>query len=501
MSETAGPGAAAAARDAYRAESAALRVDLLNAQFDLRDAGFSALIFLAGDDRDGCEQLDDLLNEWMDTRYLDTRVPERPAPGRPAFEAAWRGLPARGRIGLYLGSWAHRTIARRVLGRIDDNAFEVELRQVRELESTLAADGSLVLKFWVHLPDETARKRLKKARRGTRTGWRRTKMERRVLERPAVLAEVGARARGLTDTPEAPWVVIDGGDRRARNLAVGHAILDALRNRLQARNASSSPASTAPAPEPVPGPAPVPIPAAPRVLATIDLSRSIDYDTYRDRIERLQVRLGRLSDQARRRDVASVVLFEGWDTAGKGGAIRRMTAAMAAANYRVVPIAAPTPHELEYHYLRRFWRALPPPGRMTIFDRSWYGRVLVERVEHFTPEHRWRRGYGEINDFEAQLVGAGIPVLKFWLHIDPDEQLRRLEARARTPYKKYKVTKEDYRNRDRWDDYIVAVEEMIARTSTPAAPWHVIAANDKRAARVEVLQHVCDRLKRAIQEA
>jgi polyphosphate:AMP phosphotransferase len=491
MSESADPGAAAA-RDAYKIDSVALRVDLLNAQFDLRDAGFSALIFLAGDDRDGCEQLDDLLNEWMDTRYLDTRVPERPGRGRPAFEAAWRGLPARGRIGLYLGSWAHRTISRRVLDRIDDDAFEAELRRVRELESTLAADGALILKFWVHLPDEAVRTRLKKTRRGTSTGWRRTKIERRVLERPGVLADVGAKARGLTDTAEAPWIVIDGSDRRARNLAVGRAILAALRNRLQAQTRT---AETSPEPEAIP------IPAGPGVLAGVDLTRSIGYDAYRDRLGRWQRRLGRLSDRARRRDVASIVLFEGWDTAGKGGAIRRITAAMAAANYRVVPIAAPTQHELQFPYLWRFWRHLPPPGRMTIFDRSWYGRVLVERVEGFTPERRWRRAYGEINEFESQLVDAGIPILKFWLHIDPDEQLRRLEARVRTPYKKYKVTEEDYRNRGRWGDYVTAAEEMIARTSTPAAPWHVVAANDKRGARVEVLEQVCDRLKRAIQDA
>ncbi|MHC5023876.1 MAG: hypothetical protein ACYTGG_08180, partial [Planctomycetota bacterium] len=199
--------------------------------------------------------------------------------------------------------------------------------------------------------------------------------------------------------------------------------------------------------------------------------------------------------QARDAGVTTVLVFEGWDAAGKGGVIRRITGSMSAADYTVVPIAAPTDEERDHHYLWRFWRKLPRAGRMIIFDRSWYGRVLVERVEGFARPDEWRRAYAEINDFEQQLAGRGYVVQKFWLHLDPDEQLRRFESRAKTPYKKYKLTDEDYRNRERWDDYVAAANEMIARTSAREAPWHVIPANDKRWARVETLKILCAALQ------
>jgi polyphosphate kinase 2 (PPK2 family) len=190
-----------------------------------------------------------------------------------------------------------------------------------------------------------------------------------------------------------------------------------------------------------------------------------------------------------------VLLFEGWDAAGKGGVIRRLTAAMAAPDYRIVPIAAPTDEEKAHHYLWRFWRQLPRAGKTVIFDRTWYGRVLVERVEGFASEDAWSRAYAEIEDFEQLLVEHGIVLQKFWLHIDPDEQARRFAAREQTPYKKYKITDEDYRNRERWDDYVDAIDEMVARTSTAAAPWTLVPANDKRAARIQVLEVVGEALE------
>jgi polyphosphate kinase 2 (PPK2 family) len=190
--------------------------------------------------------------------------------------------------------------------------------------------------------------------------------------------------------------------------------------------------------------------------------------------------------------------MEGWDAAGKGSAIRRMTRAMDAALYRVIPVAAPTEEEKSRHYLWRFWRDLPRPGKMVIFDRSWYGRVLVERVEGFATEPEWRRAYAEINDFEEQLAEHGIVLRKFWLHISKEEQARRFEERRLTPYKKYKFTEEDERNRAKWDKYTTAVDEMLERTSTDLAPWHIVPANDKRFARIAVLREVCKGLKQGL---
>jgi polyphosphate kinase 2 (PPK2 family) len=236
------------------------------------------------------------------------------------------------------------------------------------------------------------------------------------------------------------------------------------------------------------------------VLATVDLSRTLTRKRYRARLDRVQADLTRLSRRAAGKAVTSVLVFEGWDAAGKGGVIRRLTRAMDARDYRVVPVAAPTEEEAAHHYLWRFWRYLPRAGTMLIFDRSWYGRVLVERVEGFARGDEWRRAYDEINDFERQLVEHGVVVRKFWLHVDRQTQLARFREREHTPYKKYKITAEDYRNRERWEGYVEAIHEMVERTSTEHAPWTLVPANDKRWARVEVLDTVRRGLKRALRD-
>jgi polyphosphate kinase 2 (PPK2 family) len=236
------------------------------------------------------------------------------------------------------------------------------------------------------------------------------------------------------------------------------------------------------------------------VLDGVSLSRKLAKDDYEKKLKRLWGRLAALSEEAHQRGISAVFAFEGWDAAGKGGAIRRLTRAMDAAHYRVIPIAAPTDEELAHHYLWRFWRHLPRAGHVAIFDRSWYGRILVERVEGFATEDEWKRAYTEINDFEGQLAHRGVVLLKFWMHLSRDEQLRRFKAREKVPFKKYKITADDYRNRDRWNDYELAADEMIQRTSTDRARWHVVAANDKRSARIDVLKLVCRALSKAVKK-
>jgi polyphosphate kinase 2 (PPK2 family) len=215
---------------------------------------------------------------------------------------------------------------------------------------------------------------------------------------------------------------------------------------------------------------------------------------------RYQARLSLLQRTARERKISTILVFEGWDAAGKGGAIRRMVAALEARDYQVISITKPTDEEYDHHYMWRFWRHLPSAGRFTIFDRSWYGRVLVERIEGFATEREWRRAYGEINDFERQLVTHGIVLAKFWVNITPEEQEQRFEARRVVPFKRWKLTPEDWRNRNRWRDYELAVHDMVERTSTPIAPWHIVEGNDKRYARIKILETVCDTLERALEK-
>jgi len=234
------------------------------------------------------------------------------------------------------------------------------------------------------------------------------------------------------------------------------------------------------------------------VLDHVDLTRRLPDGEYRKRLLRLQGRLNRLVRAAADEKVSSVAVFEGWDAAGKGGSIRRLTEAMDPRLYRVIPVAAPTDEEKAHHYLWRFWRHLPRAGRVTIYDRSWYGRLLVERVEGFAQEDEWMRAYPEINDFEEQLAEAGIALTKFWIHISPEEQLRRFEDRRETAYKRHKISDEDWRNRDRWAAYHTAVNDMVVRTSTRQAPWTLVAGNDKKFARVQILETFCRRLERAL---
>jgi len=228
------------------------------------------------------------------------------------------------------------------------------------------------------------------------------------------------------------------------------------------------------------------------------MSRSSSKATFETKLEALQGRLNRLQRKAQNTGISTVLACEGWDAAGKGGAVRRMTAALDARSYQVIPIAAPTDEERAHHYLWRFWRHLSRAGRVTIFDRSWYGRVLVERVEGFATEPEWRRAYSEINEFENQLVEAGIALVKYWLHITPEEQLRRFKEREKIRHKRWKLTAEDWRNRERWPEYERAVNEMIERTSTSLAPWTLVEANDKYFARLKVLRTVCDAMERAL---
>jgi polyphosphate kinase 2 (PPK2 family) len=318
-----------------------------------------------------------------------------------------------------------------------------------------------------------------------------------------------------TSTADAPWHIVEGFDKRYRSLTVGTTILEATRKHLadaetrrkilaekrkeSERGTSSRTSKDAglPAGKLQSGASVIQIPKV-TILSRLDMAQTIDKKNYSKSLERLQGRLRLSSRKAKDLGISTILVFEGWDAAGKGGAIRRVIAALDASDYQVIPIAAPTDEEKAQHYLWRFWRHLSRAGRFTIYDRSWYGRVLVERVEGFASEPEWKRAYAEIDDFEDQLVRHGIVLCKFWVHITQEEQLARFKAREGVLYKRWKLTEEDWRNREKWDDYEIAVNDMIERTSTTLAPWTLIEGNDKRFARIKVLATVCDRLEAGI---
>ena len=473
----------------YEQRLESLRVELLNLQYDLREADFSVVLVIAGDDRLGCVEAVRILHAWMDQRYIDTHVffgePSEAERERPVSWRYWNRLPANGRIGLFLGAWPVLVAQTSLLEQWTDLELDGVLDHSERFERALADDGTLLLKFWLHLPKPALKKRLNQAKKNPERHWHVQALDWDYLDYYDDGLEVAERVLLRTNTPRSPWTVIESTDSRYRNITIGERIAEAVAARLQESSAAFQ--------EPVLAIDP---PATGQsILDQIDLSASVTAEQYGERLAVAQQRLNELTRAAEDAGIACVMVFEGADAAGKGGTIRRVTAAMPIHAVRVIPIAAPTDEENARHYLWRFWRQIPAAGKTVIFDRSWYGRVLVERVEGFAAEPEWRRAFEEINDFESLLDQGGQLVLKFWLQIDADEQLRRFEARANTPYKKHKLTDEDYRNREKWDLYQQAVHDMVARTSTRNAPWHLISANDKKHARLTVLEAVCDRFE------
>lgn len=468
-----------------------LRVGLLTVQYELRESGFPVIVLLAGNDGLGCREVSNVLHEWMDPRYLEANVFERPTEEeleRPRFWRYWRTLPSRGRIGLYLREWTSRALVDHLLGEIDDAGLDARIRDIESFERTLVSDGALLVKCWLHVPRKALQRRIERASKRPGRAFRVTTEDRAILEHYDQITSVASRMIRETSRDGAAWNIIESSDARYRDVTVAQLLIHSLTKRL----------GEPPRPRPRKRKSGVSNPIT--VLDRVDLGKKLDKPDYEKRLARLWRRLSKLSERAHRKGIASVLVFEGWDAAGKGGVIRRLTRAMDAAHFRVLPIAAPTDEELAHHYLWRFWRHLPRAGHVALFDRSWYGRVLVERVEGLTREEDWSRAYAEIGDFEDQLVARGIVVVKIWLHISREEQLARFKAREKVPFKKYKITPEDYRNRESWSEYEVAADEMIQRTSTETAPWHLVAGNDKRWARTETLRIYCDALTKALKK-
>jgi len=293
-----------------------------------------------------------------------------------------------------------------------------------------------------------------------------------------------------TSTAESPWLIVDGSDIRYSSLTVGKHILARIEQHLQDRDVNQQEKKAVSDKQ-------VNV-FQQNLLDSLDLSKKLEKKNYNELLSKYQGKLNTLARQAHELKRSSILVFEGWDAGGKGGAIRRLTHAIDARNYQVIPIAAPTDEEKLHHYLWRFWRHIPRAGQVTIYDRSWYGRVLVERVEGFAGESEWKRSYAEIVNFEQAMTDHGTLLLKFWLHIDKDEQLSRFKQREQISYKKHKITEEDYRNREKWDDYNIAVNEMVTRTSTQKSPWVMVEANDKRYARIQVLKTYCEHLEKLL---
>lgn len=464
-----------ATRSALERSRSALHLRLLAAQRRLVTKQQGAVIVLGGNDRLAASQLANQLTEWFDSRTVRICAPTAQAhPKHPFLWPYWQDMPAKGRITIVVGDWLTRTAVEAADDELSADALRLRLKSLRTFEELLAADGTSVVKVWIESPEKLLRKRLREAEDTDAEGWVVTREDLLLTKKSAHNLARSLRAQG--SGKNLPWKVIQGGEPKHRDLHAGLAIAAQLNQASRRR-----PAVAAKKPS-----------GRPRgLLESATAHPTLDKKGYGQQMAKLQARLGRLSRLAAQKGVATVVVLEGPDAAGKGGAIRRLCGLLDAAHYQVFPTPAPTPEEKARHYLWRFWNKVPAPGHLAIFDRSWFGRVMVERVEGFAKDAEWARAYAEINDFEARLAEAGMVVLKLWINISKEEQLRRFKAREQSPHKRHKMTTEDYRNRRKWDDNLRAAEDMIARTDTPHAPWVVVSGNDKRYARVAALKAVC----------
>jgi len=474
----------------YERDVPALREALLNTQYELSAvARFPVIVVIGGVDGAGKGETVNLLNEWMDPRHIYTHAfgelsdEERE---RPRMWRFWRALPPKGKLGILFGAWHTDPIVNRVSREISGREFNEEIDRIVRFERMLTDEGALLLKLWFHLSKSSQRARLKALEKDPRTRWRVTKTDWARFKLYDRFREVSEYYLRHTSTGEAPWTVIEGQDARYRSLTVGNLLLASMQERLRGQKRPKPAKSST-----------VLLPPIDRrdLLRSLDLSRRSPKETYTSQLEKWQGRLNLLSRDPKFLRCSVIIVFEGPDAAGKGGAIRRVTGALDARQYQGIPIVAPTEEERAQPYLWRFWRHLPRRGRFAIYDRSWYGRVLVERVEGLCAEADWMRAFSEINDFEEQLALNRAMVVKFWMQISKEEQLKRFRLREKTSFKKFKITAEDWRNRKKWDAYQIAADDMIQRTSVALAPWTLVEANDKFYGRIKVLKTLVRRIE------
>ncbi len=413
-----------------------------------------------------------------------TQAPREEEAMRPFLWRSWSRTPPRGRIAILDRSWYRRILFERVEQNLSRAEVQRACRDIMAFERQLADSGCLLIKFFLHISKNEQKKRLDKLRHNPVTAWRVTEEDLMRHRRYARYLAASDDMLTATDSDRAPWTVVEAHNVRFATLKLFNTFSTTLERRLK----QSPPARRIPASHTA-DPADRPDLRA-SVLSDIDLGVDVPRKTYERRLKPKQKRLRDLEHEIYMRRIPVVIVYEGWDAAGKGGNIRRLVRKLDPRGYEVVPVAAPNDVEKAHHYLWRFWTQIPKAGHMTIFDRSWYGRVMVERVEGFCKEYEWRRAYREINEFERHLTDFGTVLVKFWLHIDPEEQLRRFKAREKTPHKKWKITDDDWRNRKQWPLYHAAVEEMLLRTSTTDAPWTVVESNSKLHARIKTLDTV-----------
>jgi polyphosphate:AMP phosphotransferase len=480
---------AAVEKKVYRDTMEALDGRLSELQRAVYRAGIPVIVLFEGWDASGKGGVLGRLLQPLDPRYYKVHN-IKPATAEekmfPPLRRFWLRLPADGTMGIFNHSWYRQVLDERVADKLDRESCHGAYERVRVFERQLSDDGAVILKLFLHISQKEQAKRFKALKADPAFAWKVGVGEEQRHKNYPVFKTAVEDMIEETSTAYAPWHIVPATSERYVHTVVAEALAACLQHALEKHK-----------PDPVYDPQLLPRHSS--VLDRVDLSQTIADESYKRKLRRYQEELRRLQHLCYVKRKAAVIVYEGPDAGGKGGSIRRLVRPLDPRGYEVIPTAAPTGEERTHHYLWRFWRAVPKAGHLAIFDRSWYGRVMVERLEGFATIDEWQRAFREINEFEAQLVEAGAILIKFWVHISKEEQLARFESRQSDPTKLWKITEEDWRNREKWDAYLLAASDMIEQTSTTQAPWTVLEGNDKRFARIKALETVCARLHAALE--
>jgi len=468
------------------------REQLAGYQTQIKEAKLPVMVIFEGWGAAGKGSVIGRVIRSIDPRFFRVTTMSAPTPEEkryPFLHRYFREIPEAGKFQFFDTYWMNEVVNQRMSGDLDDETYKKRVRSINNAERSLTDNGYLVMKFFFHISRKEQKKRLEALQEDKNARWRVTKDDLRENKHYDEYLEICEQFLEDTNRSSAPWYIIDAKNKKWAELQVlrflNQGIDTALKNH----------ALAAPILQNV-----FPLRKTP-LLSEVSLAdKTIADDEYKTELDRLQKELSDLHNEIYRRKIPVIIAYEGWDAAGKGGNIKRITAALDPRGFEVQPIASPEPHEKARHFLWRFWTRLPKDGHIAIFDRTWYGRVMVERLEGFCSENDWQRAYNEMNEFEKELADWGAVVIKFWVQIDNETQLARFTDRQNTPEKQWKITEEDWRNREKWDQYEAAVNEMLQKTNTTFAPWYILESNDKKYARIKALRILVDSLKKACKE-
>ena len=475
-----------------------LNVELSRLQREARALNIPVMVIFEGWGAAGKGTLINRLIQPLDPRGFKVFTIQKPTEDEAMHPFLWRfwmKTPAKGRIHIFDRSWYDKVLRERIDTGFHEEGKGDAYQDIVSFEETLSLDGTLIIKFFLHISKKEQKKRFEKLEESPETRWRVTKEDWKHHKQYDEYLKAYEDILEKTDTDFAPWTIVEATDREYAAVKILTCVADRLKEKIAECGKAKPEDKTAEL-----KPAASGNQLRTSVLSQVKLDKCYEKEEYKKRLKALQGRLEILHSELYRKRIPVVLAFEGWDAGGKGGAIKRLTEKMDPRGYEVIPTASPNDLEKAHHYLWRFWRAMPKDGHVAIFDRTWYGRVMVERIEGFCTTEEWKRAYKEINQMEAQLANAGAVIIKFWMQIDKDEQEKRFHERMDNPDKNWKITDEDWRNREKWDQYEEAVDEMLIRTSTACAPWVVVEGNCKYYARIKVLETFVEALEKRLKE-